>query len=63
MNLIVCLSANVCTFHIADLVLGSLYCARYKYMFLKYGLIKYPACISFTATGKVNVFILELFFV
>ena len=28
-------SANVSTFHIADLVLGNLFCARYKYKSLK----------------------------
>ena len=45
-------SANVFTFCIADLVLGNLFCARYKYKSLKYELIKYPACIYFTVTGK-----------
>ena len=45
-------SANVSTFCIADLLLGNLFCARYKYKSLKYGLIKYPACIFFTVTGK-----------
>ena len=56
-------SANVSTFHIADLVLGNLFCGRYKYKSLKYGLIKYPACISYTVTGKcVLFFILLLIF-
>ena len=46
------ISANISTFHIADLVLDNLFCVRYKYISLKYGLIQYPACISFTVTGK-----------
>ena len=46
------LSANVSTFLTADLVLGSLFCTRYKYKSLKYWLSKYPTCISFTVTGK-----------
>ena len=33
-------SASVSTFHIAVLVLGNLFHARYKYKSLKYGLIK-----------------------
>ena len=45
-------SANVSTFQIVNLLLGNLFCARYRLMSLKYGLIKYPTCISFTATGK-----------
>ena len=45
-------SANMSTFHIADLVLGNLFFATYKYKSLKCWLIKYPACISFTVTGK-----------
>ena len=44
--------ANVSTFWIADLVSGNLFCARYKYNSLNYGLIKYPTCIPFTVTGK-----------
>ena len=46
------LSANVSTFLIAVFVLGNVFCARYKYKSLKYVLIKYPACISMTVTGK-----------
>ena len=45
-------SDNISTFCIADLVFGNLFCSKYKYMSSKYGLIKYPACISFTVTGK-----------
>ena len=44
-------SSNISTFLTNDLVLGSLFCAIYKHKCLKYGLIKYPACISFTLTG------------
>ena len=47
---------NVSIFHIANLVIGNLFCASYKYKSLKYGLIKYPACISFTVTGKCVLF-------
>ena len=36
------LSAHVSPCLIALLVLGNLFCARYKYMSLKYGLIRYP---------------------
>ena len=45
-------SANISTFHNFDLVLDNLFCARFKYKSLKYGLIKYHACISFTVTCK-----------
>ena len=41
------LSANVAVF-----VLGNLFWANYRHKSLKYGLIKYPACVIFTATGK-----------
>ena len=46
------LSVNVSIFIIADLMLASLFCTRYIYKSLKYGWIKYPASISFTATGR-----------
>ena len=49
-------TANISTFHIADLLLGNLFCVRYKYKSLKYELIKYPTCISFTSTGKCFLF-------
>ena len=55
------LSADVSTFLNADLTLGSLFCVKYKHKSLKYGLIKYPACISFTVTGKM--FLSEFSFV
>ena len=35
-----------------DLELGDLFCVRCKYKSLKYGLNKYPVCISITVTGK-----------
>ena len=35
----------------AVFVLGNLFFARYRYKSLKYGLLKYTACISFTVTG------------
>ena len=44
--------ANISNFCIADLVLGNLFFARYKFKSLDYRLIKYPACISFTVTGE-----------
>ena len=34
---------------------------RYKYKSLKYGLIKYPACIAFTVTGKCVPFLCIIF--
>ena len=45
-------SANVSIFCIADLVLDNLFCVRCKYKSLKCWLIKYHACIFFTAGGK-----------
>ena len=54
-------SANVSIFYNADLVLGNLFCTRYKYKSLTYGLIQYPACFPFTVSGKHIP--LELFFV
>ena len=54
------LSANVSTLCIALLELGNLFCARYRYKSLKYGLFKYPAHISFIVTGRwvpVNTFL------
>ena len=44
-------------------MLGNLFCIRYKYTSLKYGLIKYPACISFTVTGKCVPFRAFLFII
>ena len=46
------LSTNVSTLQLAVFVLGNLFWARYRYMSLKYGLIKYHTCISFIITGK-----------
>ena len=46
-------SASVSTLQIAVFVLGNLFWAKHWYKSLKYGLIKYPACISFTVTGKI----------
>ena len=46
------LSAKVSFFLVATLVLGNLFCVWYKYMSVKYGLVLYPACISFTVTSK-----------
>ena len=36
--------------------LGILFCVRYKYKSLRYGLHKYPACISFTVIGRWELF-------
>ena len=49
-------SANVSNFCITDLVLGNLFCARYQYKSLKYGLIKFSACISFMVTFLCIIF-------
>ena len=38
-------------------MLDNLFYASYKYISLKYGLIRYPACTSFTVTGKCVSFI------
>ena len=46
------LPTNVLNLHIALLGLGNLFCARYKYKSLKYGLFKYPNHFSFTVTGR-----------
>ena len=45
-------SANISTLQIAFFVLGNLFWARYRYKSLKYGLLRYPVCISFTDTDK-----------
>ena len=45
-------SDKVSNFLIADFELGSLFCDKYRYKSLKYGLYKYPACISLISTGK-----------
>ena len=46
------LSASTSTLHIVLLKLGNLFCVRYRYKALKYGLFRYPTCISFTVTGR-----------
>ena len=45
-------SASVSVLLIIDLEEGSLFCDKHKYKSLKYGLCKYPACISLILTGK-----------
>ena len=35
---------------------GNSFCSRYKYMFLKKGLVKYPVCVSLTDIGKLIPF-------
>ena len=58
------LSANVSTLCIALLEVGNLFCARYRYKSLKYGLFKYPTHISFIVTGRwvpFNTFLYMIF--
>ena len=50
------LSANMSTLDIAFLEFGNLFCVRYKYKSLKYGLFKYPACISFISDREMGTF-------
>ena len=45
-------SSSVSTFQIAVFVLYNVFWAKHRYKSLKYGLIKYPSCISFTVAGK-----------
>ena len=45
-------SDKVSNFLIMDFELGSLICDKYRYRSLKYGLYKYPACISLISIGK-----------
>ena len=53
MNLVIYISLLVfLLFQITVFVLGNLFWAKYRYKSLKYGLIKQPACIPFTAIGK-----------
>ena len=47
-----CFSASTWIFFIADLLLGNVFWAKYKYMSLKKELTRYPAYISFIITGK-----------
>ena len=58
------LSPSTSMLHIALLELGNLFCAKYKYMSLKYGLSRYSACISFMVTGRwvpFNTFLCIIF--
>ena len=58
------LSTSTSTLCIALLELGNLFCAKYRYKSLKYGLFKYSACISFMVTGKCvpfNIFLCMIF--
>ena len=58
------LSASTSTLNIALLELGYLFCAKYKYISLKYGLVTYPTCISFMVTGRCvpfNTFLCMIF--
>ena len=50
------LSAGASILHIALFELGYLFCAKYKYVSLKYGLFKYPNCISFMVTERCEPF-------
>ena len=57
-------SASVSTLCIALVELGNLFCAKYKYISLKYGLFKYPTCISFMVTRRCvpfNTFLCMIF--
>ena len=45
-------SARASTLHITLFLIGNLFQTKYRYKSLKYGLVKYPAWISFTLTGK-----------
>ena len=45
-------SASASIFLIAGLDYGNLFCDKYKYKSLKYGLCMYPACISLILTGR-----------
>ena len=46
------LSDKASSFLIADFELGSLFCDKYRYKSLKYGLYKYPTCFSLISTGR-----------
>ena len=46
------LSASTSTLHVALFELGNLFCVKYRYISLKYGLFKYPTCIPFMVTGR-----------
>ena len=48
------LSANTSTLHITILELGNLFYVRYRSKSLKYGLLKYPTCISFIVPGMCD---------
>ena len=47
-----CLSANVSVILTATLCDGNLFCTKYEYTSLKYGLFKYTTWISFMVKGK-----------
>ena len=46
------LSASTSPLRISLLELGYLFCAKYRYISLKYGLFKYQACTSFVVTAR-----------
>ena len=52
LEIILYFSASASIFLIAGLEDGNLFCDRYKYKSLKYGLCMYPACISLISTGR-----------
>ena len=59
------LSPSTSILHIAPLGLDSLFYARYWYISLKYGIFKYPTCISFKVTWRCvpfNNFLWIIFF-
>ena len=45
-------SARASIFLITSLEDGNLFCDKYKYKSLKYGLCMYPTCISLILTGR-----------
>ena len=45
-------SARASTLSIALFELCNLFCVKYRYISLKYGLFKYPTSISFMVTGR-----------
>ena len=58
------LSTSTSTLCIALFELGNLFCAKYRYISLKYGLFKYPAYISFIVTWRClpfNTFLSMIF--
>ena len=45
-------SASASIYLIASLEDGNLFCDKYRYKSLKYGLCMYPVCISLISTGR-----------